>query len=557
MKNPFTRFLKRKVLLITLFSALFLFSAFKVVDKFFEIHKNLDIFTTMFKEVNMYYVDEVNPNTLMRTGIDAMLNSLDPYTNYIPEDDIEDYRTMHTGQYGGVGATVVTNNGKTLIVMPYDGYPAHDNGLKIGDEILKIDGIELKDKNNAQVGKLLKGQAGTKVRLEIRSYGQQTSREVAITRETIKIDNVPYFGMVNQEIGYLQLTDFTNGAAREVKEAVEKLKSQGAKKIILDLRGNPGGLLNEAVNICNLFINRDLEVVSTKGKIAEWNKPYKALNAPFDTEIPMAVLINGRSASAAEIVSGVIQDYDRGVLIGQRSFGKGLVQSTRPLTYNSQLKVTVAKYYIPSGRCIQAIDYAKRKEDGTVTRNADSIKRAFKTKRTGRTVYDGVGLDPDITLEARKYAPITNSLRNKNLIFDYANEYAMNNNTITEAKKFKMSEADYQAFVKWLRGKEYDYTTEVEKTIKIMEEKAKEEKSYSLIEAQIKALKEKASHNKETELQQFKDEIKQLLEAEIVARYYLEKGQTEYNLQQDPEIKEAIEVLTNTNKYDKILKGQK
>ncbi|TAE19109.1 MAG: PDZ domain-containing protein [Bacteroidetes bacterium] len=542
--------MKRKTLLLTLVGALVFFSAFKVVDKFFEIQKNLDIFTTLFREVNMYYVDEVNPNTLMKTGIESMLNSLDPYTNYIPEDDIEDYRTMHTGQYGGIGATVSTREGKSTIIMPYDGYPAHEAGLKIGDEIIKIDGIELKDKTNAQVSKLLKG-------LEVRSYGQVTTHEVTITRETIKIENVPYYGMVSQEVGYLQLTDFTNGASREVREAVEKLKEEGAKKIIIDLRGNPGGLLNEAVNICNLFINRDLEVVSTKGKIAEWNKSYKALNQPLDIDIPIAVLVNGRSASAAEIVSGVIQDYDRGVLIGQRSFGKGLVQTTRPLTYNSQLKVTTAKYYIPSGRCIQAIDYSKRKEDGSVIRNADSLKRAFKTKKSGRTVYDGVGLDPDIMMDAKKYAPITNSLRMKNLIFEYANEFALNHNTIAEAKKFSMSEADYQAFVKWLRTKEYDYTTEVEKTIKMLEEKAKDEKSYSVIEAQLKALKEKASHNKEAELQQFKAEIKELLEAEIVARYYLDKGQTEYNLQQDVEIKQAIEILSNMDKYNKILKGQK
>lgn len=549
--------MKRKTLLLTLVSGLVLFSAFKVVDKFFEIQKNLDIFTTLFREINMYYVDEVNPNTLMKTGIESMLNSLDPYTNYIPEDDIEDYRTMHTGQYGGIGATVSTRDGKTVIVMPYKDYPAHDAGLKAGDEIIKIDKVELKDKTNQQVSKLLKGQAGTKVLLEIRSYGQQTTRTVEIARETIKIDNVPYFGMVNNEVGYVQLTDFTNGASREVKDAVEKLKSEGAKKIILDLRGNPGGLLNEAINICNLFIPRDLEVVSTKGKIAEWNRPYKALNPSYDIDIPIAVLINGRSASAAEIVSGVIQDYDRGVLIGQRSFGKGLVQTTRPLSYNSQLKVTVAKYYIPSGRCIQAIDYGKRKDDGTVSRNADSLKRAFKTKKSGRTVYDGVGLDPDIAMDVKKYAPITNSLRSKNLIFDYANEYALKNSTIAEAKKFKITDADYQNFVNWLRGKEYDYTTDVEKTLKTLEEKAKEEKSYSLIEAQIKALKDKASHNKEAELQQFKEEIKQLLEAEIVARYYLDKGQVEYNLQQDVEIKQAIELLSNMDKYNKILKGQK
>jgi len=557
MNKPFFRFVKRKPLLIALFSAFLLFSAFKVVDKFFEIQKNLDIFATLFREVNMYYVDDVNPNTLMRTGIDAMLNSLDPYTNYIPEDDIEDYRTMHTGQYGGIGATVSTRDGKTIIMMPYVDYPAHESGLKIGDEVLKIDGIELKDKTNGQVSKLLKGQAGTEVRLEIRSHGQQSSREVKIIRETIKIDNVPYFAMLNTDVGYLQLTDFTNGAAKEVKEAVEKLKAQGAKKIVMDLRGNPGGLLHESVNICNLFINRDLEVVSTKGKIPEWNKSYKALSQPFDTEIPIIILANGRSASAAEIVSGVLQDYDRAVLIGQKTFGKGLVQTTRPLSYNAQVKITVAKYYIPSGRCIQAIDYSKRKEDGTVIRNADSLKHAFKTKKYGRTVYDGLGLDPDIAMELKKYAPLTNSLRNKNILFDYANEYALHHNNISTAKEFKLTEADYQDFVKWVRTKNYDYTTEVEKTIKNLEEKAKEEKSYALIETQLKALQDKASHNKEAELQQFKDEIKLLLEAEIVARYYMDKGQTEFTLAQDNEVKQALDIFANLEKYHKILKGQK
>ncbi len=557
MKSPIFKVVKRKTFLLTLLTALVLFSAFKVTDKFFEIQKNLDIFTTLFREVNMFYVDEVNPNTLMKTGMDAMLNSLDPYTNYIAEDDIEDYRTMHTGQYGGIGATVSTRDGKTIIVMPYTDYPAHEAGLKIGDEVLKIDGIELKGKNNSQVSKLLKGQAGTTVRLEIRSYGQQSSREIGIVRETIKIDNVPYFAMLNTEVGYLQLTDFTNGAAREVKEAVEKLKAQGAKKIVMDLRGNPGGLLNESVNICNLFINRDLEVVSTKGKIPEWNKSYKALSTPFDIEIPIIVLANGRSASAAEIVSGVLQDYDRAVLIGQKTFGKGLVQTTRPLSYNAQLKVTTAKYYIPSGRCIQALDYSKRKEDGTVLRHADSLKRAFKTKKYGRTVYDGAGLDPDIAMELKKFAPLTNSLRAKNLLFDYSNEYVLNHATIATAKDFKLTEADYQAFVKWLRDKDYDYTTDVEKTIKTLEEKAKEEKSYSIIEAQLKALQAKASHNKEAELQQFKDEIKLLLETEIVAHYYMDKGQTEFTLAQDAELKQALDLFADMDKYTKILKGQK
>jgi carboxyl-terminal processing protease len=555
LKNMFRSRLRVSLLLVGLAMMLFAFKT--TTDKYFEIQKNLDIFATLFREINMFYVDEVNPNTLMKTGIDAMLNSLDPYTNYIPEDEIEDYRTMTTGQYGGIGAIVGPREGKTLIIMPYEGFPAHDAGLKIGDEILKIDGIELKDKNSNQTSKLLKGQAGTKVRLEVRSYGQATSREITLVRENIKIDNVPYYGMVQSDVGYVQLTDFTTGAAREVKEAIEKLKAQGAKKMILDLRGNPGGLLSESVNICNLFIPRDLEVVSTKGKIAEWNKTYRALGQPLDLEIPLIVLANGRSASAAEIVSGVIQDYDRGVLIGQKTFGKGLVQATRPLTYNSQLKVTTAKYYTPSGRCIQALDYSHRKEDGTVSRIPDSLKRAFKTKNFGRTVYDGAGLDPDIVLEPKKPAPIVVSLRNKNILFEYANDYHSKHTTIASAKDFRMTEAEYQAFVQLVKGKEYDYTTQVEKSLKDLEQKAKDEKSYTAIEAQIKQLQAKLSHNKESDLITFKDEIKSMLEYEIAARYYLEKGQTEAGFNYDAELQTALDLFKNMDKYQKTLKGQK
>jgi carboxyl-terminal processing protease len=548
---------KRIILALWLIGASFTLVAFKITtDKYFEIQKNLDIFATLYREVNMFYVDEVNPNTLMKTGIDAMLNSLDPYTNYIPEDEIEDYRTMTTGQYGGIGAIVGNREGKTLVIMPYEGFPAHDAGLKIGDEILKIDGIDLKDKNNNQVSKLLKGQAGTKVRLEVKSFAQESSREITIIRENIKIDNVPYYGMIQSDVGYLQLTDFTSGASREVKDAVEKLKTQGAKKIILDLRGNPGGLLSEAVNICNLFINRDLEVVSTKGKIAEWNKTYRALNVPMDTEIPLIVLANGRSASASEIVSGVIQDYDRGVLIGQKTFGKGLVQATRPLSYNSQLKVTTAKYYIPSGRCIQALDYSHRKEDGSVAKIPDSLKRAFKTKNFGRTVYDGAGLDPDLIIEPKKSAAITTSLRNKNLLFEYANEYASKHPSINNANEFRLSDAEYQAFILWLKGKDYDYTTQVEKTLKELEQKAKDEKYYTGIEAQLKQLETKISHNKDADLMNFKDEIKALLEAEICARYYLEKGQVESAFNHDPELQAALNLFKNMDKFQKILKGQ-
>ncbi|NJL13721.1 MAG: S41 family peptidase [Microscillaceae bacterium] len=543
--RPFRLFLLGFLLLV---SSL----AFTYKDRLFEIQKNLDIFMTLFKEVNMFYVDEVNPNTLMKTGIDAMLASLDPYTNYIPEDQIEDYRTMTTGQYGGIGALVGTRNNKTLIIMPYEGYPAHSAGLKIGDEILKIDGISLAGKNNDQVSRLLKGQAGTKVRLEVRSFGEETSREVELARENIKVDNVPYHGMVANDVGYLKLSEFTSNASLEVKNAVEELKKQGAKKLILDLRGNPGGLLNEAINICNLFINRDLEVVSTRSKIGEWNRTHKALNSPLDTEIPIVVLVNGRSASASEIVSGVMQDYDRGVLIGQRTFGKGLVQTTRPLSYNSQLKVTTAKYYIPSGRCIQALDYSHRKEDGSVEKFPDSLRTAYKTKN-GRVVYDGAGLEPDLSVEASKLAPITQSLLNNHLIFEYANLYADAHAQIPPAKDFRLSEAEYQKFVQWLQNKDFDYTTQVEKTFRELEEKAKEEKYYASIQAQLQALKAKLSHNKVQDLQTFKEEIKTKLELEIVARYYFEEGQTLASLNQDAELQAALELLKDVARYQKML----
>lgn len=534
-------------ILLTIFS---LFS-FRSDDRYFEIQKNLDIFTTLYKEVNMFYVDEVNPNTLMRKGIDAMLSSLDPYTNYIPEDEIEDYRTLSTGKYGGIGAITGRRAGKMLIIMPFNGSPAQEAGLKIGDQIQAIDGIKLDGKNTGQVSKLLKGQANTKVILTVKSVGQEP-RQVEIVRQNIKIDNVPYYGMVDEKVGYIKLTDFTQNASREVQNALEKLKSEGATQLILDLRGNPGGLLSEAVNISNLFIDRDLEVVSTKGKIKEWNKSYRASRAPVDTEIPIVVLTNGRSASASEIVSGVIQDYDRGILVGQRTFGKGLVQATRRLSYNSQLKVTTAKYYIPSGRCIQALDYSNRKEDGTVEKIPDSLKTAFKT-RNGRVVYDGAGVKPDVEIALAKNSPIANSLINKNLLFEFANQYHYKNPDIPSAREFKMSEAEYQEFLNWIKGKDYDYTTQVEKNLAELEENAKEEKNYEGIKAQIESLKTKISHNKDVDLITFKEEIKALLEVEIAARYYLQKGQTEASFNNDPDLQAALDLFKNMDRYNKLL----
>ncbi len=521
-------------------------------ERYFEIAKNLDIFATLFKEINAYYVDEINPNKLMRTGIDAMLESLDPYTNYIPEDDIEDYRTMTTNQYGGIGAIIGRSNGRNLIMMPYEGFPAHKNGLKIGDELIKIDGVNVADKNTTEISKLLKGQANTEVKVEVNRYGHNKPLTFKLKREKITIDNVPFYGMVNTDIGYIQLTDFTTSAGKEVSKALSSLKEDGATKVILDLRSNPGGLLNEAVNVTNVFIPRGREVVSTKGKVSDWNKTYRALNNPVDTEIPLVVLTNNRSASASEIVSGTVQDYDRGVLIGTKTFGKGLVQATRPLSYNSQLKVTTAKYYIPSGRCIQAINYNERNEDGSVKRIPDSLKVEFETNN-GRTVYDGAGIEPDIEEEERNLAPITVSLISKGLIFDYATIYYYSRESIAPAAEFSLTETEFDEFVGWLQDKDYDYVTKVEKTLEDVITLSRKEKFNGVVEETINELKSRIKHNKEKDLQKFREEIRIALEDEIVKRYYLNQGSIKASFDDDPQILKAIEVLNNTSQYDQIL----
>lgn len=523
-------------------------------EKYFEITKNLDIFATLYKEVNTYYVDEVDPNQLIKTGINSMLESLDPYTNYIPEDDIEDYRTMTTGQYGGIGALIGTRNGKNMIIMPYEGFPAHDAGLKIGDEIIRVDGIDVKDKEYTDISKLLRGQANSKLDIVVKRYGTPDLIQVEMTREKITIDNVQYYGMVEDDIGYIKLSDFTTNAGKEVKNALVALKDQGATKLILDLRGNPGGLLNEAVNVSNIFISKGSEVVSTKGKMTDWNKTYKALNPPTDTEMPLVILTSSSSASASEIVAGVVQDYDRGILVGQKTFGKGLVQATRPLTYNSQLKVTTAKYYIPSGRCIQAIDYSHRNEDGSVGKVPDSLKVAFKT-RNGRTVYDGGGVDPDIDVDLEYLAPIAVSLVSKGLIFDYATEYHYTHPSIASSREFKLSDAEYQAFIVWLKDKDYDYTTRVENSIDELVLMAKKEQYYEDIDEQIKSLKQKVKHNKETDLQKFKPDIKQILEEEISSRYYLRNGVVETSFSSDETIRSAVDVLNDSSRYQELLQG--
>ncbi|MGV3600156.1 MAG: S41 family peptidase [Dyadobacter fermentans] len=529
------------------------FVSFRQDDRLFEIARNLDIYATLFKELNAYYVDEINPNLLIKTSIDNMLRSLDPYTVYYAEDDIEDYMTMTTGKYNGIGAMVNSADGKHTVMMVYEDTPAQKAGLQLGDEITKINDIDLSTREDFDTGKLLKGQTQTAVKLTVKRYGNTKPLEITLNRDIVKVTNVPYYGMLNEEVGYIDLKDFTASASREVRNAFQELKGKGMKSVVLDLRDNPGGLLNMAIEISNIFIPKGEEVVSTKGKVSEWNKTYTAYNPALDTEIPVVVLTNNRSASAAEIVSGVIQDYDRGVLIGQRTYGKGLVQTTRDLSFNTKMKITTAKYYIPSGRCIQAIDYSHRNDDGSVGKIPDSLMTEFKTKN-GRVVFDGGGILPDIITEKESYSPLAVSLGRNRLFFDYAVKYHFEHPTIKPAKEFQLSDADYAAFTKWLGDKEYDYTTQVERDLKDLEASAKKEKSLEVIEDQLKALKSKLSHSKDNDLQIFKPEIKKILEEEIIKHYYLEKGMREASFDEDPEVKAALALFKDPARYGQILK---
>ncbi|CCG98850.1 carboxyl-terminal protease [Fibrella aestuarina BUZ 2] len=528
-------------------------TAFTRDDRFFEIARNLDIYATMFKELNMYYVDEVNPNRMVKTSIDAMLKSLDPYTNFYAEDDIEDYMTMTTGRYNGIGAVIGDRQGRNIVMMLYEGTPAEKSGLQIGDEILKIDGVDIKTRQDADPGKLLRGQTGTAVKLTVKRYGQKTPVDLQVQRDVVKVTNVPYYGMLNDEVGYIDLKDFMAAAGREVKAAYQDLKSKGMKKLVLDVRENPGGLLDQAIDISNVFIPKGSEVVTTKGKVSEWNKSYSAMAPALDTEMPIVVLTNNHSASAAEIVSGVIQDYDRGVLIGQRTYGKGLVQTTRPLSFGTRMKITTAKYYIPSGRCIQAIDYSHRNADGSVGKIADSLRTAFKT-RAGRVVYDGGGVTPDVQTEAQTPTPIAQSLTSKGHIFDYAVKYKSEHPTIKPAREFRLTDAEYQEFVKWVSDKEYDYTTQVEKDLGVLEASAKKEKYFDQIQDQLKALKSKMSHSKDADMKTFQAEIRTLLNEEIASHYYLQKGLKEASFATDPDIKAALDLFKDMNRYNGILK---
>lgn len=556
MKKLFTK-TKLAILLLVVF--IFGIAASSTTE-YFEISKNLEIFATLYKELNSYYVDDIEPNEFMREGIDAMLKSLDPYTNFYSEAEIEDYRFQTTGKYGGIGSLIKNDGNYIVITEPYKDYPADKAGLKAGDKIETIDGINVKGKNSEEVSKLLKGEPGTAISVDVlrpQVDGSTKKMTFEIKREEVKVNNVPYYGMASDNVGYIKLSNFTQNAGKEVQDALKALeeKNPNLKGVILDVRGNPGGLLHEAVNIVNVFVPKGQLVVTTKGKIKEWEKEFNTLNSATDTEIPLVVLTSRSSASASEIVSGSVQDLDRGVIIGQKTFGKGLVQTTRKLEYNTQLKVTTAKYYIPSGRCIQAINYAERDENGAVSKIPDSLKVAFKT-HNGRTVYDGGGVDPDITTEVKPLTDITVSLLRKDLMFEYATLYKLKNAELRDGEDFRLSDTEYQDFVSWLQDKEYDYVTDSEELLKEFKETAEKEDYFDGVQDEFEALKTKVAHDKEKDLQKQKNEIKRFLEEEIVTRYYYREGAIKNGFVYDKEIKKALETLNDSKAYNDLLQAK-
>ena len=533
----------------------------------FEIAKSLDIYNSLLRELNLNYVDEINPGELNETAIKAMLDGLDPYTVFIPESDIENAKFMTTGEYGGIGALIQYDGEWTRISDPYYGWPAQKAGLIAGDVILEVNGVDCKKKNTQQVSDLLKGQPNTEVTIKVRRYGEDKPLTKTLKREKVKIDNIPYYKVFDNGVAYLQLSGFTRDAAREVKEKVLEMKNNHQLKgFILDLRGNGGGLMNEAVDIVNLFIPKGKAVVSMKGKAANANSVHPTMNDPVDLNIPLAVLVDRSSASASEIVAGALQDYDRAVIIGERTFGKGLVQNILPLSYNTQMKVTIAHYYIPSGRCIQEIDYSKNRNRDSDTLNSklstlnsqDTLGKPFQTLG-GRTVYEGHGITPDVKVKRDPYATVTAYLYAKNFIFDYASKYYHEHKSIDSADRFQIDEATYQDFMKFVKDKNFSYTTESEKAIEKLKKTAKDEGYLDKIQPQIDQLEKNFAAEKENDLLNNRKDIEELLRSEIVGRYYYQKGRIVANLNDDPDLKRAFEILLNTNgkdEYHSILDGK-
>lgn len=519
----------------------------------FEIAKNIDIFITVMRELNAKYADEITPGDLTKTAIDAMLASLDPYTNYYPETQIEDVKMLTAGQYGGIGALIQQRDKNVIISELYKDCPAQKSGLLPGDVILKIDGKSAEGKTSSDVSSILKGQPGSTLTMEIFRPTKNKKLIFNIERKEIKLPNIPYHGMIDDQIGYIKLDQFTERAGDEVKSAFLDLKKQGMTALVLDLRNNGGGLLQEAVKIMNIFVDQNVTIVTTKGKIAEQNNTFKTRMPVTDKEIPVVVLVNEYSASASEIVSGAFQDLDRAVIVGKKSFGKGLVQNIVPLSYNATMKITVSKYYIPSGRCVQKIDYFNKDTLNPGKPIPDSLAKAFKTKN-GRTVYDKGGIEPDVYTPEIEASEILLSLVLNNLVFDYANQYFSEHTIIPPANEFTVDEALYADFVNFLKNKNYDYTTETEEVLKDLKESAEADHYFKDIESYYNQMSEQIKRNKAADLQTYKKEISEYLASEIASRYYYQEGRICSQLTSDPDIKEAKSILKDPKRYRSILK---
>jgi carboxyl-terminal processing protease len=544
----------KNILKIIIFVIIGIFSFRAVVgDISFELVKNLDIFTSVMQELNKNYVDEIQPGSLTKTAIDEMLKSLDPYTEFIPESDIEDYKLMTTGQYGGVGALIQKLDSFVVVSEPYEGFPAYNAGLRAGDIILEINGVSIKGKSTQEVSDMLKGAPDTDVEITFKNIFDDNIKKVKLTRKEIKLPEVPYYGIVAPHIGYISLSSFTMNCSNTVKDALLKLKENDPKLqgLILDLRNNGGGLLNEAVNIINIFVPKNTEVVSTKGRLPEANRVYKTMQAPVDLEIPLCVLINENSASASEIVAGALQDLDRAVIIGEQSYGKGLVQNIVNLPYNSKLKVTIAKYYIPSGRCIQKIDYSD-KTNGVGRQISADEQKIFFTKNK-RPVKDAGGILPDIDVKIDSISAFTAALYVGQHIFKFATLYSIKHPTIPQPDQFKLSDADYNEFIAYMKDKEIKYSSPLKMELDKLTKLAEDEKKLDLIKDDIELLKKKITLDNQEELIHYKDEITTILAPEIISRYYYQKGRIQYELQNDNFTHKAIEILTNPSQYNNIL----
>ncbi len=547
---------QKKLVVVLAIAGVSLLSLGFVEDYYFEVSKNLDIFTTVFRDINVYYVDSLQPGDLMKKGIDAMLRTLDPYTVYIPESDIEDYKMTHiSAEYGGIGALVHQRNGDIEISEIYEGFPAQKSDVRVGDKIISVNGNVTLGRRVDDITDFMKGQKGTSVKLVLKREGSPELIEKTIVRDEIKFKNVPYYGMINENVGYIKLSQFLENSADQVKEALVELKlNPKLKGIIFDLRGNGGGLLKESVDIVNLFVDKNQKIVSQKGKIKEMNIDYFASKTAIDPDIPLTVLVDRGSASASEIVTGAMQELDRGVIIGQRSFGKGLVQQTYNLSYNTLLKVTIAKYYTPSGRCIQALDYTHRNSDGSVYKVPDSLISEFKTKN-GRTVFDGSGIFPDFYLDPDYYSNVAIALLNNYIFFDYANKYFREHSSITSSKDFKLTDAEYNEFVRFAEGKKYIYTDKSEKKLQELKQAAEKDKHYEAIKNEFVQLESRMMEYKKQDLTNHHEEIKSILEGEISARYYYQKGRLENGFKNDPDVKKAADILLDQTLYSSILKG--